>query len=435
MFLISGSLLITGCRKPDADLGLQLLPGEGLDVSATAMPLHAFSFQQDSIRTSGLTRNLLGSYLDPQFGLVRTGIVTQLRLSSSNVGVGLDTTGLQADSLILSLVYDVTTSSYGALGAQIFEVREVSEQLSIDSLYYSNDLPEVFATDLVRDEGGSIVPTPGYGVVIGGETLSPQLRIRLDDALAERFLNAFNTSALTDNTSFLQFFKGLHITVNNGDQYPYQEGILYFDLLNAGSKATLYYRDQNDQPELQRKFDLPITSNSVRYTTVEHDHSQAVDQEIVLGMADTSAVAANVFVQSLGGSRTAIRFPQVDSFAGGDRILAKAELIAPVSGTFNPFLPPPQQIFLFRLDADGEEQFLPDQLGGITAIDGTYRSDSRDYHFNITRYVQAILNGEIPNNGIEMVAGSSGISANRVVLTGPREDGSGMRLLLTFTTY
>ena len=90
---------------------------------------------------------------------------------------------------------------------------------------------------------------------------------------------------------------------------------------------------------------------------------------------------------------------------------------------------------LFRLDPEGEEEFLPDQLGGITVIDGVYRTDSREYRFNVTRYVQGILNGQIPNNGFEMVAGSSGISANRVVLTAPRADGSGMRLLLTFTTY
>ena len=99
MFFIFGSLLINGCRKPDDDLGLELLPGNELGLSGEEVPLRAYSFQQDRIRTSGLTRNLLGSYLDPQFGLVKTGIVTQLRLSSSNVGSGLDTTGLQADSL------------------------------------------------------------------------------------------------------------------------------------------------------------------------------------------------------------------------------------------------------------------------------------------------------------------------------------------------
>ncbi len=435
VFFILGGLSITGCKKPDADLGLELLPGDELDVTGEPVPLRAYSFEQEQVRTSGLTRNLLGSYLDPQFGLVKTGIVTQLRLSSSNVGAGMDTTGLQPDSLVLSLVYDAAAQNYGGLGAQIFEVHELNEDLSVDSLYHTDDLPEVLPADLVADPGGSITPRPLEAVVIGGETLPPQLRIKLSNTLADRFLNAFNTPSLSDNTAFLQFFKGIHITVNNGTQLPFQEGILYFDLLHAGSKATLYYRDQNDQPDLQRKFDLPVTSNSVRYTTAVIDHSQAIDPSITAALADSNAVTDAVYIQTLGGSRVAVRLPDVQEFAGTDRILAKAELIAPVEGTFNPYLTPPLQIFLFRLDDEGEEIFLPDQLGGITAIDGTYRSDTREYRFNVTRYVQGLINGQIPNNGFEMVAGSSGISANRVVLTAPREDGSGMRLLLTFTTY
>ncbi len=435
MFFIIGILSISSCRKPDADLGLELLPGDELGVVYETTSLRAFSFKQDSIRTSGLTRNLLGSYLDPQFGVVKTGIVTQFRMSSSNVGAGQDTAGLVADSLVLSLVFDPTNYGYGGLGAQRFEVRELSGTLSVDTLYYSDDVPEVIEEDLVADHVGAIVPKPFDQVAINGDTLVPQLRLRFDNELAGRFMNAFGTADLTDNTSFLEFFQGVHITVNNGSQVPFQDAILYFDLLHANSKLTLYYHDEFDQADLLRMFDMPVTSNSVRYTTAEIDHTQALDPSLVQTMADTNISATTLYVQALGGSRTAVRLPQLMEYADQDRILAKAELIVNVQGTYNPYLTPPAQIFLFRLDEVGEEVFLPDQLGGIGTIDGNFRPASRDYRFNITRYVQGVLNGQIPNNGFELIASSSGISANRVILAGPEAEEHPMRLLLTFTTY
>lgn len=435
MFFIIGVLFTSACKKPDADLGLELLPGDELGVATDTAAMHAFSFQEDSLRTSGLSRNLLGSYLDPQFGTVRTGIVTQLLLSSSNVGAGQDTSGLQADSLVLSLVFDLSSYAYGGLGAQKFEVFEVSEALSVDTLFYSTDVPEIVDDDLVASHSGIIAPKPLTSVVIEGDTMAPQLRIRLDHSLAERFMNAFGSPDMVNDASFLQFFKGIYITVNNGQQIPFQDGILYFDLVHPDSRATLFYHDQLDTVPILRQFALPITSNSVRYSVVEHDHDQAIDPTIIQAMSDTNPTANSLFVQSLGGSRTALRLPDIMEYSGEGRILARAELIAPVQGTFNPYLPPPNQIFLFRLDSVGEEVFLPDQLSGVGTIDGNYRSQSREYRFNITRYVQGVLNGQIPNNGLEMVAGSSGISANRVVLAGPGTGNDRMRLLLTFTTY
>src|SRR5690606_23077363 len=220
-----------------------------------------------------------------------------------------------------------------------------------------------------------------------------------------------------------------------GAQLPFQNGILYFDLLNAQSKATLYYRDELNDPGVPKQFEFQINENSVRYTVVEHDHAQALDGSIVQALQDTSTTADQVYVQSLGGLRAALRFPDLMQHAVDGKALAKAELIVPIEGEFNPFLTPPAQLFLFRRNAEGEEEFLPDQLSGVADIDGRYRNDAREYRFNITRYIQAVLNGSLPNNGIEMVPGSNGVTADRAVLSGPVGEGDRMRLLITFTTY
>lgn len=430
------SVLLAGCKKPDEDLGLELLPGDPLGTTMTSSPVHAFTFEPEAIRTSGLTRNLLGSYLDPVFGKVETGIVAQLRISSNNVGAGQDNSGLVADSMVLALGFDGINYAYGDLNAQRFRVHELSESISVDSTYTSDKVPAVLVGDLVRNEGRPITPDPLTTPMVGGETLQPQLRLHLDKALAQRILDAFGTPALTSNASFQEFFKGVYITADNGTQMPFQQGILYFNLLSTTSKATVYYRNTLETDPQPRFFDLPINQSSVRYTTVQHDHSQALGSGLSMALLDSTAPAEYVYVQSLGGLRAALRFPDLLSYAGQGLAVARAELVVPVPDNFNPLLLPPTQLFIFRKDSvGGTDQFLPDQLAGAGNIDGTYRPDTKEYRFNVTRYVQGVITGAIPDTGVELVPGSNGITANRVVLAGPSHPDRPMRLDLTFTTY
>ena len=90
----------------------------------------------------------------------------------------------------------------------------------------------------------------------------------------------------------------------------------------------LYYKDPNAEPDVQRTFELLINTNAMRYTVAEHDYSQAIDPGVNNALADSSAPAFKTYVQSLGGLRTAIRFPYLMNYAGAGRILSKAELIA-----------------------------------------------------------------------------------------------------------
>ena len=429
------TVLIGACKKPDEDLGLDLLPGDPLGTVIDTVQLHAFTFADTAIRTSGLSRHLVGSYLDPNFGLVKAGLVTQIRLSANSIGAGADNSGLVADSLVLSLAYDGANYGYGNLNPQVFQVFELNESLSLDSSYHTDRSPAVFPEDLVANRGGRVTPQPVSKPYISGDSLAPQLRIKLSGLLADRFIDAFGTSDFTDNEAFAQFFKGLYVTVDNGAQLPFEAGLLYFNLIAADSKVTLYYRDVNVDPALTLELPFLINTNCVRYTVVEHDFSLSTDGALPVALADTIAPTAVTFIQTLGGTRTAVRFPNLMDLAGMDQVLAKAELIMPVKGSYYPYYAPPAQLFIFRKDSLGVETYLPDQFGGLGLIDGNYRPSENEFRFNITRYVQRVLEGSIPNNGIEVLAGSTGVTANRVVLNGPAAAQDPMLLRLTFTSY
>jgi hypothetical protein len=273
------------------------------------------------------------------------------------------------------------------------------------------------------------------GPIINDVQLVPQLRLRLTDDLAEQFLNAFGTSALVSNTTFLEFFKGLYVIVENGQQAPFQAGVLYMNTLSTASKLTVYYKDLNNEPELQRTFDMDMNSNCVRYTVVEQDRGAALDPGLASALANPDGPAQFVYTQTLGGLRTAVHFPELTNIDLAGRALAKAELVVALPGTFYPYYAPPSTLFAFRKDSEGDDAFLPDQLAGVEGIGGLWDADAKEYRFNITRYVLGVMDGSLPDDGIELVAGSSGVSANRAILAGPEHPDRPMRLELTFTTY
>jgi len=427
-------LIMAGCAKPDPDQGLAILPGDPLGVVMDSAVVHAFTLRDTVVRTSGLSKQLLGAYRDPQFGLVDASLTTQWRLLSNNIGLGIDPAGLVADSLVLALAFDGANFGYGNLDPQVFEAYELGQTLSLDSSYYIYTTPITTGENLVLDRGGRIKPAPSTPVTIDGVAQPPQLRIRLSLALAERLLDAFGSPSMASNEAFLAFFKGIHIKVDPEGLLPNQGGVFIFDLLSTVSKATLYYRNTNgtNQPE---RVDFAINSNCVRYTTVLHDLSQAIDPALSLALSDTTVPAGIVHVQALGGLRTAIRLPGITTLNTTNRILAKAELTVPLNGSYYPSYAPPAQIILFRKNTAGTDVFLPDQLNGIGAIDGRFNPEANGYRFNITRYVQGVISGDFPNTGFTMVVSGSGVSANRAVLAGPAAPNNPMRLKLTFTTY
>lgn len=437
MLLFAAILGGTGCQKPENDLGLDLIdPNDTMGLlEIDTASLLTYTLAEDPVRTSGLSRNALGSYVDPDFGLVKASIVTQVRLSTSSVGAGQDNHALVADSLVLALVFDLGSYAYGNLHPQRLKVYEVGQDLVSDSIYRTDNSPGLLqVNDLVETTRRTFTPDPFHTVIVAGDTLRPQLRIPLSGQLADRLLHAWGTSDLTDNTTFLQFFKGFWIVPDNDPQGLYEGGVWYFNLLDAQSKLTLYYRNTAPGSEDTLAYDFSINENCVRYTRCEHDFSLATNAALPSSLADTTLGLETVFVQSFAGTRTGIAIPALESFIPvGLNAVAKAELVIPVADAFYPYYQPPAQLFVFRKGDDGQDLFLPDQLTGN--IGGTYDPTAREYRLNITRWTQDVLNGTYENTGLFLVASSNGVSANRVVLGGAQHAEHPMRLLLTFTTY
>ncbi|MBE0638851.1 MAG: DUF4270 domain-containing protein [Bacteroidales bacterium] len=407
--------LITGCEDDPNKIGIEILPGqEKLIVytsDTTTVLVH--SVFADSIKTDETTRSMLGSYLDPVFGLNTVSIATQVRLSTSTLDFGENPV---LDSVVLSFEYTTITTSIGnqlaAYGdtttLQNIKVYELNEDLVFDTSYYSNYNVAVKPTELANI---NINFRPTDSTMIDTVLVKPQLRMRLSDEFGESLLNAPDYA--TDSVNgFLAFMKGLYIKPE-----PVSAGgaIVFFDLLAIPSRLTLYFKDDDGE---QTNYMFPISAQCARFMNFNHDYSLGDPDFQAQLSGDTLLGAERFYIQSLGGVEAKISFPYIKDWVKDQSIaLNEAKLIFYNSDTANSLLPP-TELFFFELNEDGSLDFIPDQFEGTRYFGGYYQKNSGEYFFRITQKIQKMLTGTDENTSFSMGVSGASLTPNRVLLHG-----------------
>ncbi len=416
--------LIQACEKPD-DIGKNILPpSDNLNVDFTdTITIHAYSFSEDSVKTSGQQLLLAGSYLDPVFGQADASFYSQVKMPVSNLSFGSNPV---VDSVVLSLTY---FSFYGdTTYPQTFEVYEVLEDLDDDTTYFSSD-EKVVSPQILGSR--TFTPHPQKPLTIGDDTLPPGLRIPIDNALAERFFAA-GTGPFTDNEAFTDFFKGIKVkaATNTSDG-----AILYFDPLVVHSALHIYYH--NDDDTITTSFYM--NEDAARFSHFDHDFSTGtsmlaseLQQQVV--QKDTAPPVESLFLQSMAGVNVKIQFPHIANWRDEDIAVNKATLVVETDTTDYSAdrYKAPLRLGMAKLNEDGKLGLIEDFLISPELFDGRYRKDQNEYHFNITRHIQEILSGE-PDYGMIMLVDKRNSNGYRAALMGPQAQERRMRLELIYT--
>jgi hypothetical protein len=433
-------VLFTQCKKDKSQLGLNVQPQTdqiGLTTVDT-ISLITYTAPSDSIVTDELTAAmLLGSYVDPFFGIVKSSLYTQIRLEGSVdfTPDGGTLADLAVDSVILYLAIN---SGYGNLEPQTFEVYRMAESIYLDSTYYSNTSKAVMGADLVSAGEGTIIPNPNVpGYVNGVLTSESILRIPLSvNDFAMPIINESGTGVLDANDgdgNFVDWFKGILITSNTVSQSINQGAILYTDPLSANSKVTIYYRDNSGLPSEYDtiQFDLNINSSCARYTKFEQDYTGTMVESQLLDSTEGQDV---FFLQTMGGVRSKIALPHIaDLLDSSNMVINKAELVLPVQYFPSDAYVPSEELFLVRTLESGGISFIPDYNDDRG---GNYTESSSSYTFNITRYLNQMIAGDYENLPLTIVSGGNAVTANRVVFNGPNtilKDKP--KLIITYSKY
>lgn len=417
--LLSGVILLwTACKKPTVD-GTGLLPEEDLNLTVVdTITLKTYTERDDSVETDELSVNVWGSLNDPLFGLSYAGIYTQFSTDRSNLDLG---SNLTLDSLVLTLKYSEGNNTYGDMTTpQNMYIYRISETWSRDSTYHSTTRFNTEATKV--GEVLNFVPALEDSLDIEGVKFAPGLRIRLDDALGQQFLDQSGGGNFIDDAAFKNWFNGLYIapdTVSPGN------GMLYFDLFAAMSKLTLYYNDTSE-------IDFFINTNAASANHFTNNFTGSVAAPAL----DNPSNDSTLYVKAMGASRALIKAPYLSDY--GQVSIVKAELTFTVMNADTNDFAPPSQMVLVKVNEDGSEEILTDQFVSTDFFGGTLKSVDvqgnfvKQYKFNVPIYYQDIINGNT-DYGLHLLTFPTTRSANRVVLGGAGDNMYPAKLRLVYT--
>lgn len=447
LLFLAFSFLFVGCEKPEGKVGIDLLPGEDLLTvqRIDSFSVVAYTLKEDSLRTDKLNPALVGAYIDPVFGFAKASHVTELRLSTSNPDFlpgGTIRDEIIVDSMVLALYYQpdyLNQVVYGSSGEQYFQVFEISDTLSVDSFYYDNKVVNTIGEDLV--EPGQNLKKPNFtdSVVVGGVKAAPQMRIPLNDVLAEKILAASEDGPLTQ-AEFVSLIKGISISVDENQQNLSRAGIINFNTFQR-SQITMYYRNTNpavSPVEDTVAYAFDIRSNTGKFDTFEQDHNLADYSLSAQLNGDTDIGQRDLYAQSMAGTKVRVEFPTIENLKDSiGMAINNATLTIPVRNAPRKLLVP-GRLLLFGLDEDDRIYLTDDQLNGD--IGGFYNPTTNEYEFTITRQIQQILLGQRDNSGLEIVVTQAGNSANRVVLNGPdypnaENPSDNLKLVITYSKF
>ncbi len=391
----------------------------------------------DSIPANGAIWNLLGSYNDPVFGLTSAALYTQVDLPGNISSIAFGPYEAKTlDSVVLQLPYNYgNTTYYGSLGAQTFVVDTLSLlnnslPLVSSKLYYSSDnLPHSS-----RHIGmATITPNVTQPVSLyypnkyNAYNYTPLLRIRLNNSFGQYIMSCANHGYPQGDSSyylspstpanFLNLLKGLCISTSNPSLLPGQGGILSINQNIVGAGLYFYYRYYNTAISAWDTALAAFTiGNSASFNNFSHDYSTT--KFYVPGK--DSIYSPNVaYVQGMAGVKTQITFPYLSNWISKStpNFLNKAELDIPVNTTATGIDIPAGELNVV-MDSLGYQSNITDYYMGLGWYGGTWDATNHQYVFNITRYIQYIIDGKKHNFGLYLVDGAEAIDANGVVLYG-----------------
>lgn len=433
--IIIPALTFTACSE-QSDLGIEILPGEDLiNVKSLTIKddITSYTALEESLISSGGV-SLLGSFNDPDFGSTNIDFATQFRMlyypdwNGSEDGSGFGTNPV-VDSLIFYIYYQ---GVYGdTITPQNIKVYELISDLDVDEEYTQDiDLESMASDELL----GEIEFTPKIKIdTTRQDTLYELIKIHLDPSLGEKLLN-LDSTMMASNDTFLEAFKGLYLDC---EEIPDAiGGLLTLRTVSTNSlllsHLRLYYNNEEnmavtEEPDTMFQHYV-VTENSARVNSIVHNYTSAPFNR---------TVNDKLYVQPTGGLKGHFYIDGWESWQDSANIgINKAELVFRVdtiASDIHNYAPPAQLVVTF-IDDNGDEKLPGDFYYNPRYFGGALNSNY-EYRFNITQHMELMMADSVGNNGFYISTGRRTFYPNRVILEGGHEEGKGIELNITYSTF
>lgn len=426
------ALAFSSCKKTPDTIGNDLIDEDNYIKVFHTDTVQVFSHSYlDSIGSKNVRYALLGSMNDPVFGQTQAGFYTQFRFSSAGQNFG---TNPVVDSIVLQLAlsdyYGDTTT------LQTVRVYELADSISATDPYYSYSTLPVGTTDLAN--GFQFRPHPNTSsYIIGDDTLTqPVIRIPLSQELGT-YLMQIDSAAYQTPDVFKNYFRGLYLICDAVDQNGAVSSINLTN--NTLTLLQLYYHDAAT-PQNVMRYHYYVTSDDNYFNHFDHNYAQG-NPDFVGQMQDGDTLLGQqrLYLQSMGGIRTRILFPNLphwaDTLVNCHILINEAKLILPaVPDIDTAIFTAPSRLVLVGFNEDNTTFILPDNYEGESYFGGSYDAHSKTVTFRISEYVGQLVLNKRANNGLSLGIEGASYNAYRWVINGPEAtEGSRLRLDVTYS--
>ncbi len=425
-------VLLIACEEDPGDIGLNLIEEQPGISSTDTLSIQAYTIPDDSIPTSHGAQNMMGVLNDPVFGKTKATIFTEIRLPMNEFSLGENPV---LDSVKLSMAY--TGRYYGQ--EQTFQhltVYELSENLpDTDTIYghrFFEHYPEPVGAFQLRP-----APTDSVQVFQDGEPIvvAPHFKIPLSMEFGQKIIDANETEAFENVPNFLEYLKGFYIDID--ENIDGEGSIFNINMYSPLTSLILYYHEEGDTINIEQRFPInEFAKNFTRFEGFDFADAHPLLREQVIDQNLTSGDSL-VFVQSMGRLRANIEIPHLEELAAFPNVaINQARLYLPVDQEFSHELwPEANSLLLLQYNEEEDLEFLSDYDLGPAYFGGIYNEEKRHYRFNITKYIQDVLEGTTPNNGLTLTVSNAPVNAHRVILKGPGRSTRPMRLEIVYTVF
>ncbi|WP_231460526.1 DUF4270 domain-containing protein [Pedobacter sp. Leaf132] len=436
--LLIGLFLFASCKNPDG-VGLDVDPNSAIQGTLVNDQLvTSQTVREPDLTTSMLSAHPLGYMVDPIFGKTESNVGMTVSLPGTETSLDFTSATLDSAVLVLNLAPqfygDTATSKYSIDVYQL--TNKITKYKSSDALPHNSTLlgnfnnkifpnTKVKVTEVVASKNDTI------------RTMTPQIRIPLNKAFIQNTILALPATSTSTAEKFIEYFKGLYAEVNKTSSTG-TGGVAFLDFAGSNSYLQLVYRKPNTTngiDTLSKNF--AIASANTVTANIKHDYSGTAVQT----QLDNPTVQYGVtYLQGLAGVRTKISFPNLKNFTTvyGKAVINKAELVLDLSaGTFAAPFAPSQRLSLYRWDIAQQEVNVPDRDQSASnysgdpraktdaAFGGYYDSLKNRYVFNITAYIQDLIDGTKTDYGTfiapeSLTATSVNLGLSRTTTTASR---------------
>ena len=390
MCFVVGWSVFFACKEDSGKIGLQLQSDDeflNTDYFDTTSII-AYSAIHDSLITSNLEVNMLGYLNDPVFGKTQAGIYSQLLLSSFGVDFG---NNVVVDSAVLTLVY---AGYYGdTLNSFKINVYELDENIINTQKYYTTSSLKNKGIALTENPNLYISPRPTTKTDTSISTYCLSIRLKKEFA-KDKFISQSGSNVYADSNRFLDYFKGLYVEASD---LTGNGCLLSINMKDPMSKLTIYYKNSDG---LNRTYWFNMNESTLHFGVFNHfNYANAVPnlREQLNGKETSTSGKDVLYAQAGTGIKVSLHFPNLkEMFKDKKVIIHRAALVISQKDDALPNYFPPNALFCTykKYASDSTAYFLPDysDLGG-DYFGGKYNPTKKEYYFNITKYIQNMVDG------------------------------------------